>query len=322
MSPSPSDRVRAALRGQFLGDALCLGSHWIYNLRERDRAFPDGIRGFETPAADHYHRGRVPGDGTHYADAAAALLLSVAERGRLDARDYGRRLVAVYGDPAYAGFLDKPTRILLERVREWRRARPDEPYPFTDGADDEQTVSLCRLAPVVVAHARDGQLADRIEAAVRVCQNNDRAVAHALVYADLLRRLLEGEAIAAAVEAAVVAAPAPFAREIEQRLEDARAMLGLPAIHATGEVGRSCYLPNTFPSMLHVLLRHRDDPATALLESVRAGGDNASRTAVLGAWLGAAHGTAAWPASWWDRLTARPRLDPAIETLAARRGDD
>ncbi|MFW5678841.1 MAG: ADP-ribosylglycohydrolase family protein [Pseudomonadota bacterium] len=316
------DRIQGALEGQFIGDALCLGSHWIYNLRERARAFPDGIVGFEPPADDHYHGGRSPGDGTHYADAAAALLASVAEHGRLDARDYGRRLVAVYGDPAYRGFLDKPTRILLEREREWRRERPGEPYPFTDGADDEQTVSLCRLAPVVVAHGAGPELAERIEAAVRVCQNNDRAVAHALVYADLLRRLLLGEPLRTAIEAAVEAAPAPFAREIADRLQDAKAMVDLPAIHATGEVGRSCYLPNTFPAMLHVLLRHGDDPATALLESVRGGGDNASRTAVLGAWLGAAHGTAAWPAAWWQRLSARAALEPSIEQMAARFGSD
>ncbi len=312
-----ADRIRAALRGQFLGDALCLGSHWIYNLRERARAFPDGIHGFEAPAADHYHKGRVPGDGTHYADAAEALLASVAERRGLDAVDYGRRLVWVYGDPRYTGFLDKPTRILLERAREWARAHPGVPYPFDAGADDEQTVSLCRLAPVVIAHARDGRLAERVETAVRVCQNNDRAVAHALVYADLLVRLLDGEGLQPAVAAAVAGAPEPFANEIAERLEDARAMVDLPAIHATGEVGRSCYLPNTFPAMLHVLLRHGDDPEMALLESVRAGGDNASRTAVLGAWLGAVHGPTAWPAAWWERLGARPRLEPLIERLAA-----
>jgi ADP-ribosylglycohydrolase len=315
---SRAERVRGALRGQFLGDALALGSHWIYNLRERRRRFPDGIAGFEPPADDHYHRGRVPGDGTHYADAAEALLASVVERGGLDPRDYGARLVAAYGAADYRGFLDKPTRILLEREREWRRARPEEPYPFDDGADDEQTVTLCRLAPVVAAHARDDDLAARVEAVVRVCQNNDRAVAHALVYAALLRRLLAGEGLMEAVEAAVAVTPEPFAGEIRDRLDDAREMADLPAIHATGEVGRSCYLPNTFPSMLHVLVRHGDEPPTALLETVRAGGDNASRAAVVGAWLGAAHGERAWPTDWWAKVRAAPRLEPMIERLARR----
>lgn len=313
-------RIRGALMGQFVGDALCLGTHWLYNLRERQRRFPGGIQGFEAPAADHYHRGRAPGDGTHYADAALALLASVVERGGLDVQDYGRRLVAVYGAGDYRGFLDKPTRILLEREREWRRAHPGSTYPFSDGADDEQTVSLCRLAPVVVAHARDGDLELRVEAAVRVVQNNERTVAHATVYARLLADLLDGVPLLAAVEGAIARAPEPYAREIRERWDDARAMADLPAIHATGEVGRSCYLPNTFPSMLHVLVRHGDDLPTALLETARAGGDNASRAAVVGAWLGAAHGEAAIPAGWWARLTAKERLAPCVEALAARFG--
>ena len=309
-------RIRGALKGQFVGDALCLGTHWIYNLRERARLFPNGIKGFEAPASDHYHRGRAPGEGTHYADAAVALLASVVERRSFEAADYGRRLVAVYGAADYRGFLDKPTRILLEREREWRRAHPATTYAFQSGADDEQTVTLSRLAPVVVAHGRDADLDGRVEAAVRVCQDNDRAVAHALVYAHMLRDLIDGAPLVTAIEAAVAGAPEAYAREIGERLEDARAMLELPAIHATGEVGRSCYLPNTFPSILHVLLRHGDDLPAALLETVRAGGDNASRAAVVGAVLGAALGEAAVPEGWWQRLQARPALEPLIEALA------
>ncbi|MEO1091446.1 MAG: ADP-ribosylglycohydrolase family protein [Pseudomonadota bacterium] len=313
--PDRSSRIRGALMGQFVGDALCLGTHWIYNLRERGRAFPEGIVGFEAPAADHYHRGRKPGDGTHYADAAEAVLASVAEHGESIASDQGERLVRLYGDQAYQGFLDKPTRILLERFRDWERSRPGEPFPFVDGADDEQTVTLSRLAPVVVVHARDHELGQRVEAVVRVCQNNDRAVAHAQVHASILRLLLEGEPLPAAVEAAVATAPAPFAAEVAERRSDALAMLGLPAIHATGEVGRSCYLPNTFPAMLHVALRHQDTLPTALLETARAGGDSASRAAVVGSWLGAALGDEEIPEAWWQRLSARERLEPLIERV-------
>lgn len=320
--PARVDRVRGALWGQFLGDALCLGSHWLYNLRERQRRFPDGINGFEPPAADHYHRGRHPGDGTHYADAATELLVAVAEHGAGlkdgGAEAYGQGLVKRCGDPAYSGFLDKPTRILLEREREWRRASPDVPYPYNDGADDEQTVTQARLAPLIALAATAPDRDQIVERWVRVCQNNDRSVAHAQVYATLLADCLDGVPLAAAIDRAVAAAPAPFDREIAERLEDAKAMLDLPAIHATGEVGRSCYLPNTFPSILHVLLKHGDDVETALLESVRAGGDNASRTAVVGAVLGAVHGLEGLPTDWLERLRSKQALAPLIDEVAER----
>ncbi len=315
-----TDRIEGALKGQFVGDALCLGTHWLYNLRERARRYPKGIVGFERPAADHYHGSRAPGDGTHYADAAEVLLASVVERNGLDVRDYGRRLIARYGDPGYDGFLDKPTRILLEREREWGLRNPGQPYSFADGANDEQTVTMSRLAPVVVAHSRDGDLMERVEACVRVCQNNDRAVVHAQVYARVLARLLDGAPLLDAAAEAIETAPAPYAREIGERWDDARAMAELPAIHATGEVGRSCYLPSTFPAILHVIVRHGDDLATALLQTVRAGGDSASRAAVVGTWLGAVHGAGEVPPCWWGKLTARPYLEPRIAELAARHG--
>ena len=86
-------------------------------------------------------------------------------------------------------------------------------------------------------------------------------------------------------------------------------------VEATGEFGRSCYLPSTFPSLLHAALKHGDDLPTALLECCRAGGDNASRCAVLGAWLGAVHGVRAIPAPWLERLAARTEIEALTERL-------
>ena len=101
-----ADRVRGAIWGQLVGDAYCLGTHWIYDLDELKRTFPGGVQGFETPAASHYHAGKVAGDSTHYGDAALLLLQSVAERGQVEATNFGRRFVARFGSPGYRGYLD------------------------------------------------------------------------------------------------------------------------------------------------------------------------------------------------------------------------
>ena len=86
--PDFVDRAKGAIIGQFIGDAMALGSHWHYNLLERERLYPGGIRGFERPVPGHYHAGRDPGDPTHYGDAAMLLLESlVADRG-FDARRF------------------------------------------------------------------------------------------------------------------------------------------------------------------------------------------------------------------------------------------
>ncbi|HMR31418.1 MAG TPA: ADP-ribosylglycohydrolase family protein [Geminicoccaceae bacterium] len=300
-------RARGAVLAQFVGDALCLGSHWYYNLADRRRVYPGGIEGFEAPVAGHYHAGREPGDPTHYGDAAMVLLRSVAERGRADPVDYGRRFVALFDPETYEGYLDKPTRLTVQAFRD---AGGDAGrFSFQRGADDAQNVTTSRLAPVVVRHAADPDLDGIVERITRVCQDNPDAVAHALVHAHVLRRLLAGEPLEPALDAVIGGADGPVPLALAMRYEDAKAMREVPVVEATGEFGRSCYLPSTFPSLMHAALKHGHDLPAALLECCRAGGDNASRCAVLGSWLGAAHGIDAVPAPWRQRLKAAPEVE-------------
>lgn len=316
-----AERLRGAILGQFVGDALCLGSHWYYNFLDRNRIYPEGIKGFEKPVPGHYHAARVPGQLTHYGDAALVLLRSVAEKGGLDPIDYGRRFVELFGDSAYPGYLDKPTRLTFEHWRDWRAAHPEgtlERYGFQDGGDDEQNVTTSRLAPVAVRYADTPELDRMVERAVRVCQNNANAVLHAQVHARALERLFRGEPLEAALDAVIGALDGPLAGPLRQRWADARALRDRPVVEATGEFGRACYLPSAFPSALHTALRHADSLEAALLECCRAGGDNASRSAVVGAWLGALHGAAAIPEAWLARLEARAEIERLTDRIVRR----
>ncbi len=305
-----TDRARGAILGQFIGDAMALGSHWHYNLLERARLYPEGIEGFERPVPGHYHAGREPGDPTHYGDAALLLLASLVEDGGFDAERFGRRFVAAF-DAGYAGYRDKPTRLTIENAK----PHLDDPdFAFQSGADDFQTVTMCRLAPVVVRYAGSPVLDAVVERVVRVTQANAEAVAHNQAFARILAAVLHGDAPGPAIEAGCAAQGGPAGDLVRIRLGDALAMREKNVVDAAGLVGRSCYLPCTFPSILHACLRHPDDFATAVLETVRAGGDNASRAACVGALLGAAVGASGIP----EQLKARLKPRAAIEALSDR----
>jgi len=310
-----ADRAHGAVLGQFIGDAMALGSHWHYNLLERERLYPEGIVGFERPVAGHYHAGREPGEPTHYGDAAHLLLQSLIEDNGFDARRFGRRFVAAF-DAGYAGYRDKPTRLTIETAR----PRLDDPaFAFQSGADDFQTVSMCRLAPVVVLHAG---LADRdavVERVVRVTQANDEAVAHNQAFGRILDAALHGADLARAVETSCDAQPGPGGDLVRIRRGDALAMQDRAVVDATGLVGRSCYLPCTFPSILHACLGHPNDFAAAVLETVRAGGDNASRAACVGALLGAAVGRSGIPSRLVERLHAHSLIEASVDRLLSIR---
>lgn len=309
--PDFADRARGAVIGQFVGDAMALGSHWHYNLLERARLYPDGIHGFERPSPGHYHAGREPGDPTHYGDAARLLLESLVCDAGFDERRFGRRFVAAFG-AGYPGYRDKPTRLTIENAL----PHLDDPeFAFQSGADDFQTVSMCRLAPVVVLYGDRPERDAVVERAVRVTQANEEAVAHCQAFARILGAVLGGTDLPTAIRAGCDAQTGAGAELVRIRLGDALAMQDKAVVDATGLVGRSCYLPCTFPSILHACIRHQEDFASAVLETVRAGGDNASRAACVGALLGATIGASAIPAFLIERLRDLTSVEASIDQL-------
>lgn len=65
--------------------------------------------------------------------------------------------------------------------------------------------------------------------------------------------------------------------------------------------GQSCDAAEAFPLTLSLALRFADQPKTALIENVMAGGDSAARGLVLGLLMGAAQPDHEWiPQNWFS----------------------
>ncbi|RYD77676.1 MAG: ADP-ribosylglycohydrolase family protein [Verrucomicrobiaceae bacterium] len=320
--PTPRERLAGAIWGQLVGDALCLGSHWIYNLTEMEATYPGGVHGFEAPKEGHYHFGKQPGDQTHYGDGALVMLESVAELGRFDENDFLQRFAAKFGAAEYSGYCDKATRGTLENLSVWREEHPNQPIDAQNGADDDQLATASRLAPVVIAHLRDPDLLKVAERATRVCQNNERAVIYMQGNALILQDLLGGRDIHSALhrtEEKIVSLDPR--RGVEVRRKIAAGMnASLKSVHEAivDEFGQSCPLASSFPSSVHCIIKHSDSFRSALLENARAGGDSAGRAGMIGAWLGAALGIKAIPAEWREKLTAKDRIEALVERLLAK----
>ncbi|MEO1092916.1 MAG: ADP-ribosylglycohydrolase family protein [Pseudomonadota bacterium] len=313
---TPVARLTGAVWGMFVGDAYCLGSHWIYDETAFRTRFPDGPAGFDVPAADHYHAGKPPGGLTHYGDGALLLLESLAAAGRFEPMDYGERINAVYGVPAPASYVDKPTRHLVERRR---AGNAEAAYAEGAAADDAQNVTTSRLAPLVVRYAGAPELMLHVDRATRVLQENDRAVAYACAHARLLTELLAGAALPQALDRVAASADprTPLGKELRELIAAAREAESEDVDEVTGRFGRSCPLVKAFPASLHNALAHRDDFAAAIRTCGAARGDNASRAMLIGSWLGAIHGIDAVPPAWRERLVDRDRIDAALARLLA-----
>jgi ADP-ribosylglycohydrolase len=315
-----ADRIRGCLWGEIVGDAMCLGSHWIYNLGEMEQKFPGGPKGFEAPAEGHYHYPKEPGDLTHYGEGALVMLESIASQGHLDLADYWLRFFEHFGSPEYVGYLDQATRGTLENFARFEEQDPNATYHFQGGGDDDQMCTVSRFAPVVVAHREDPALLDVIESCTRVCQSNDRAVAYAKACAIVLKDLLDGVDFNGAFHHAREVAPRldpVIGPEVRRKIDAGITSTLDETTLAIQKFGQACPLPQSFPAATMCASKHAHSFSKALLANLRAGGDNAGRGALIGAWLGALHGYPAIPSAWTMRLHAAPRIDVLVERIIA-----
>ena len=322
VAPDLTARCSGSIWGEFVGDALCLGSHWIYDLNELGKRFPGGVSGFETPVVGHYHAGKRSGDFTHYGDAALLMLQSVAQTGQFSPQDFGGRFIAFFSSREYRGYLDHATKGTLENYLPFAAQFPNNPYHFQGGTDDDQPATATRLAPVVVAHFQDEALLRVVKSATQVCQNNSRAVVYMKCHALVLKSLLSGGGLGDAFKtgAKAVADEPEYGRELSGATEAVIGMLDQEVREVTLKLGQSCPLKSSYPAAMHAALKYQDDPRRALLESANAGGDNAARCAMIGAWLGALHGVNGIPREWLDKVNKRNEIESYIEKIVTRLG--
>ena len=323
MDSDLKNRAKGMVLGQFLGDAASLGVHWIYNTKEIEHLHPQGLQGFEVPAEGHYHAGKLAGDPTHYGDAAWVLLEALARETTFNVTTFGRAFVEKM-DPGkgYSGYFDSATRGTLENYRNHLEVS-QEPYDFQEGADDDQLATISLLAVLIGFYvARNGGIpADRtalfeqVKILTHVRQQNDRAVAYCQAHTRLLLELLAGRDIHSAfhhVEEQLDTED-KLDREVRRKLRDAFQLKHKGTVEATDFLGQSCPLICSFPSAVQATAKHNEDFQTAIIETVKAGGDNAGRAAMIGSWIGARIGVDELPQEWIRKLNRTEKIFTILE---------
>ena len=281
------------------------------------------MQGFEAPAEGHYHAGKLAGDPTHYGDAAWVLLEALARETTFNVTTFGRAFVEKM-DPGkgYSGYFDSATRGTLENY--WNHLEvSQEPYDFQEGADDDQLATISLLAVLIGFYvARNGGIpADRttlfeqVKILTHVRQQNDRAVAYCQAHTRLLLELLAGRDIHSAfhhVEEQLDTED-KLDREVRRKLRDAFQLKHKGTVEATDFLGQSCPLICSFPSAVQATAKHNEDFQTAIIETVKAGGDNAGRAAMIGSWIGARIGVDELPQEWIRKLNRSEKIFTILE---------
>ena len=339
-----ADRVRGALWGMMIGDALAMPVHWYYRLSElqrdygviRDYQAPKAIhpsaimslsstagagRGTQSgnvvgdvilkgkkqhwgPAHRHYHQGMQAGENTLNALCARLVIRSLCRKRGHDTQDFLADYVQFM---TTEGSHNDTYAESYHRdfFANWARGVPAHQCAGATGHDTASIGGLVGLAPVVLAVAARGDAQQAVEASLRQLR--------------LTHKSQPLEAFAAAycrLLAQLIFSPPPSLGPLLQSQapglgKGLSALLGQAPDHkdaATRVVGGlyspACYIEDSFPSVLYLAARYANDFEAALVANTNAGGDNCHRGAVLGALLGAWLGFEAIPLRWRQGLLA------------------
>ena len=222
----------------------------------------------------------------------------------------------------YSGYFDSATRGTLENYRNHLEVS-QEPYDFQEGADDDQLATISLLAVLIGFYvARNGGIpADRtglfeqVKILTHVRQQNDPAVAYCQAHTRQLLELLAGRDIHSAfhhVEEQLDTED-KLDREVRRKLRDAFQLKHKGTVEATDFLGQSCPLICSFPSAVQATAKHNEDFQTAIIETVKAGGDNAGRAAMIGSWIGARIGVDELPQEWIRKLNRSEKIFTILE---------
>ncbi|MCB2145455.1 MAG: ADP-ribosylglycohydrolase family protein [Deltaproteobacteria bacterium] len=297
------NRIKAAVLGAFVADALSLGVHWVYNTGVIEKKF-GRVEQYHDPLTS-YHKGKKAGDFTHYGDQMLVLLESVISGGGFDAHRFAERWRAFFAD--YDGYFDKATKATLENM--------DAGKGLTDSAShSDDLAGASRLAALVpVYHDNREQLVRAAREQTAVTHNNDRVILSAEFFARSVLAVLGGHPPREAMEAALKThfSDSPIASLVtmglESRNRDTRETIA--------EFGQMCSVEAGLPGAVHLISRYADDFKTAMVENVMAGGDSSARGMMAGMVLGAAHGMAAIPTAWQAGMTANQKINGLLDHL-------
>ncbi len=305
MGRDKHERVAGMVFGSFVGDALSLGAHWIYD--QEEIAEKHGrVTDYLTPEKQSYHGRKKAGEQTHYGDQAITLLDSLMTLRKYDEIDFAKRWRLLW--ISYPGYFDHATKETLSNMKNGAALT-------RAGANSEELGGAARIAPLLaLLHKRP--LEEKISAARLQTKLTHRAPL-TMDAAEFLTRLtetvLEGEDIWPAVEKAADADyPILPVREMVQRVHDTRSW---EMKSVARELGQACPAAQALPTTLALLARYPDDLETAFIENVMAGGDSAARGLALGMVLGAKHGREGIPERWTDGLRATPRIGSFLRRI-------
>ena len=345
------DRAAGALLGAWIGDALGLGPHWYYDLKELRRDYGPWIEGYTDPKPGRYHDGFKAGQLSQSGFILKLMVRSLIACDGYDEKDFCRRmdqeLFPLLDGTPFSG----PGRYTSQSIREaWRRrVQAGLPWGQTGGHTDT-TEAIERTLAIAVRYAsQPARLAAAITANTVLTQTDDTVVSMTVAFGAVLGMLVQGHPLDADLSGKLMrlvkSGELPFHAVTRGNLKPPHPGERAPPRHghfaspdallspsymasaaADPEIriepawkvsivyGMPCAIYHMLPAAYYLSARYHDDFESAVLQAINGGGQNQARAILTGALTGAQTGLAGLPPRFLDGLENAEELrEMAIE---------
>jgi ADP-ribosylglycohydrolase len=349
------DRAAGAIMGAFIGDALALGPHWYYDLKELRRDYSDWIDGYTDPKPGRYHDGMKAGQLSQPGFILILMVRSLVENGGYNEEDFCRRM-----DEELFPLLDGtpvsgPGRYTSQSVRDaWRRrVQQNLPWGQTGGHADT-TEAIERTLAIAVRYALDpAKLAAAITSNTILTQVDDTVVSMTVAFGAVLSLLVQGHNMDANISGKLMklvqSGELPFHSVTREGFKPPRqgdpdppraglfaspdALLSPsymaaaafdpdiriePAWKVSIVYGMPCAIYHQLPAAYYLSARFHNDFESAVLHAVNGGGQNQVRAILAGTLTGAQVGLSGIPKRFLEGLEKADELQHLAEMLASQ----
>ena len=297
--------AKSILIGSLLGDAICLGPHWVYDQQEIVDKIPKPEQ-FHNPVTD-YHPAKHAGDQTHYGDQAVLLFMYLQKAKSFDLDGYAKAWRSFWEDSDTFSYRDGATKETLKNLQSGLPAK-------NAGSRSHDLGGASAIGALFTIEWQDD---DSLLAACRevtaFTHNDPDVLGVAEFFAKVILAIQSGKSIVEAIDAVAPSLNGTLGRWLDAARRSAAA--DKTDLEALADHKLSCRVDGAFPGVCHLLLRHPTDPFVAMVENARAGGDNAARGMMLGMVYGAAEIIGSLPLEWTEELTARKLIIKQTATV-------
>lgn len=285
---------KGLIYGAFIGDALALGPHWIYDTNLIEQQFKP-LSDFQDPKTP-YHPNKKAGDFTHYGDQALLLLDHLASLGHFDRVIFKEKWLSLMASGSL--YLDHASKesILLLTERDCFK-----------GSDSVELGGLVRGASMF---ALPSTTLNDLLSQMHLTHNAPLLNEVADFTHQLITRSLAGIHPSESIKELSLHS----SDVVKSLIERASSLLNLDSVDAIKEIGQSCPADYSFPASLYIILKYGDHFEEALIQNAYAGGDSAARGMYIGMILGAYHGYETLPTKWVEGLNHGKQIEEAISS--------